>query len=306
MYRIRFHGRGGQGIKTAGRVLGSALFLSGFEVQDAPRYGAERRGAALLCTVRAALHPILERGVISRPDLVVVVDDTLIGLPGAGVTMGLRTDTAVLVTSHRSQEECRARLQAPGPVLVLSPGDERVRSSQAAGAAARVIGVVSREALAAAVDAETHEFDAADRSKSRDGALRAYDELEAWAGLVREGLSEIVPSGSPDWVDLAQEPIGGPAVVEAARNSVETRTGLWRSLRPVLRENACHRCVWICGTVCPDSAIDVALSGLPRIDLDHCKGCMICVAECPSHAIDAVAECSFAARAPEPASEGAS
>jgi pyruvate ferredoxin oxidoreductase gamma subunit len=53
MYRIRFHARGGQGIKTAGRILGSALFLSGFEVQDAPRYGAERRGAPLFAYVRA-------------------------------------------------------------------------------------------------------------------------------------------------------------------------------------------------------------------------------------------------------------
>ena len=39
MYRIRFHGRGGQGIKTAGRILGTAFFQEGYEVQDAPRYG---------------------------------------------------------------------------------------------------------------------------------------------------------------------------------------------------------------------------------------------------------------------------
>ncbi|MEN8711676.1 MAG: 2-oxoacid:acceptor oxidoreductase family protein, partial [Arenicellales bacterium] len=45
MYRIRFHGRGGQGMKTASRILGTAFFLAGYEVQDAPRYGAERRGA---------------------------------------------------------------------------------------------------------------------------------------------------------------------------------------------------------------------------------------------------------------------
>ena len=48
MYRIRLHGRGGQGIKTAGRILGTAFFLEGFEVQDAPRYGAERRARPCL------------------------------------------------------------------------------------------------------------------------------------------------------------------------------------------------------------------------------------------------------------------
>ena len=54
MYRIRFHGRGGQGMKTASRILGSAFFQEGYEVQDAPRYGAERRGAPIFAYVRAA------------------------------------------------------------------------------------------------------------------------------------------------------------------------------------------------------------------------------------------------------------
>ena len=54
MFRIRFHGRGGQGMKTASRILGSAFFLEGYEVQDAPRYGAERRGAPIFAYVRAA------------------------------------------------------------------------------------------------------------------------------------------------------------------------------------------------------------------------------------------------------------
>ena len=58
MYRIRFHGRGGQGMKTASRILGTAFFIQGYEVQDAPRYGAERRGAPIFAYVRAAWQPI--------------------------------------------------------------------------------------------------------------------------------------------------------------------------------------------------------------------------------------------------------
>ena len=54
MFRIRFHGRGGQGMKTASRILGTAFFNAGYEVQDAPRYGAERRGAPIFAYVRAA------------------------------------------------------------------------------------------------------------------------------------------------------------------------------------------------------------------------------------------------------------
>ena len=67
MYRVRFHGRGGQGMKTASRILGSAFFGAGFEVQDAPRYGAERRGAPIFAYVRAGRDPINERGPILRP-----------------------------------------------------------------------------------------------------------------------------------------------------------------------------------------------------------------------------------------------
>ncbi|MFM1892663.1 MAG: hypothetical protein RLZ44_1740, partial [Pseudomonadota bacterium] len=48
-------------------------------------------------------------------------------------------------------------------------------------------------------------------------------------------------------------------------------------------------CWWVCGSYCPDGAIAVE-DGLPVIDYDHCKGCMVCVAQCPSHAIEAVPE----------------
>lgn len=96
MYRIRLHGRGGQGIKTASRVLGNALFLAGYQVQDAPRYGAERRGAPLFAYVRADREPILERGAMPDPDIVVVADDTLAQVPAAGVRIGLEAHTALI------------------------------------------------------------------------------------------------------------------------------------------------------------------------------------------------------------------
>ena len=77
-------------MKTASRILGSALFQQGYEVQDAPRYGAERRGAPIFAYVRADKKPINERGIIHRPDLVIVADDTLVAIPAAGVLAGMR------------------------------------------------------------------------------------------------------------------------------------------------------------------------------------------------------------------------
>ena len=73
MLRIRFHGRGGQGMKTASRILGAAAFHAGYVVQDAPVYGAERRGAPMAACTRIARTSILERGVIVQADLVVVL-----------------------------------------------------------------------------------------------------------------------------------------------------------------------------------------------------------------------------------------
>jgi pyruvate ferredoxin oxidoreductase gamma subunit len=67
-------------------------------------------------------------------------------------------------------------------------------------------------------------------------------------------------------------------------------------MRPVVDRERCHRCTWICGTFCPDGAIAPGDRGFPEVDLDHCKGCLVCVAVCPSHAILAVPEAEAAAR----------
>ena len=52
----------------------------------------------------------------------------------------------------------------------------------------------------------------------------------------------------------------------------------------------CNRCWWICSTFCPEGAIQVDEERRPRIDYDHCKGCMVCLTQCPTHAITAQEE----------------
>ncbi len=99
MTRIRFHGRGGQGAKTASRILGTAAFLEGFTAQDSPIYGAERRGAPVTAYTRLARGPILERGLISQPDLVIVADETLLTDTAARVLEGVTEEVAVFVST---------------------------------------------------------------------------------------------------------------------------------------------------------------------------------------------------------------
>jgi pyruvate ferredoxin oxidoreductase gamma subunit len=107
MYRIRFHGRGGQGMKTAAQVLGTAFFAAGFEVQDAPRYGAERRGAPIHVRWQRAHHP--QAGVIARPGLVVVAGETWCGFLPRACCRPSPSDCAAV----SSTESAAARISSP-------------------------------------------------------------------------------------------------------------------------------------------------------------------------------------------------
>jgi pyruvate ferredoxin oxidoreductase gamma subunit len=299
MYNIRFHGRGGQGIKTASRILGKAFFLEGYEVQDAPRYGAERRGAPIFAYVRASKQTINERGIIQHPDLVIVADDTLVSVPAAGVLQGMDKHSVLLINSHETSEVWKYRLNAEGPIIVL-PVTEEIEDraelpfagASCAGAAACLAGVISAESLSTAVTDELSDLDTAIVDKNREKALEAFDLMSSHSGLVTEG-SEIDPANytNPGWIDIPFDDASVSApVIYGGLTSVEVRTGLWRTLRPVIEYDRCKHCWWVCSTYCPDSAIKVTAEGIPEIDYDHCKGCMICVAKCPSHAIIAIPE----------------
>lgn len=100
MQEIRLHGRGGQGVRLAAKILARALFLSGYQTQDFALYGAERRGAPVTSFVRFGKRPIFERGYIFEPDMVILLDDTL---NFSSVTKGLKNGF-ILINSSRGQE----------------------------------------------------------------------------------------------------------------------------------------------------------------------------------------------------------
>lgn len=300
MFRIRFHGRGGQGMKTAASMLGDALFASGYEVQDAPRYGAERRGAPMVAFVRAAHRPIVERGVIVVPDLVVVADPTLIGIAAAGVMQGVSSRTTMFVNTGESSAELRERLAYPGGVVTWPQGAALPAGARASvvspacvGAAARLLGVIDREVLARTVALYGAQRSRAVRGDEIDPGLAAYDALALHAGCVETQPDVASAAGEidPDWVLLQAEPAERSAPdIHVPATSALANTGAWRSVRPVIDEALCNRCSWVCSTLCPDSAIRVGEDRRPIIDYDHCKGCMICMMACPPHAIHQVAE----------------
>ncbi len=306
MYRIRFHGRGGQGMKTASRILGTAFFLEGYEVQDAPRYGAERRGAPIFAYVRAAKQTIHERGVIQQPDLVIIADESLASVSSAGTLIGIDKHCVLLIVSNESPESWKHRLNLDCAVLTLAYEQLDIHQISYAGiactgAAARLTGIISKETLQRSIKQELAAFDESVVANNLHQALDAYKKMAEHEACVQKS-QEISADNyqAPEWITLPFDDanISAPAI-HASANSVQIKTGLWRSFRPVIDYQHCKHCWWICSTYCPDGAINVDDSGQPQIDYDHCKGCMVCVAQCPSHAISIIPEQQAEVAAPE-------
>ena len=101
----RWHGRGGQGAKTACLLLADVAFSSGKHVQGFPEYGPERMGAPITAYNRITDEHCKVHSNIYTPDYVVVVDETL--LKSVDVTSGLKESGALIINSRKSPEEIR-------------------------------------------------------------------------------------------------------------------------------------------------------------------------------------------------------
>ncbi len=118
---IRWHGRGGQGAKTASLLLADAAFNTGKYVQGFPEYGPERMGAPITAYNRISAERSTVHSNIYEPDYVVVVDETLIS--AVDVTAGLKKEGAVLINSSKSPEELRRLLEGyEGRVCTIDAG----------------------------------------------------------------------------------------------------------------------------------------------------------------------------------------
>ncbi len=109
LIEIRWHGRGGQGAKTASLLLADAAFNTGKYIQGFPEYGPERMGAPITAFNRISDTPITIHSNIYEPDYVVVVDDTL--LHSVNVTAGLKKEGAIIINTTKSIDEIKPLLK---------------------------------------------------------------------------------------------------------------------------------------------------------------------------------------------------
>ena len=109
LIEIRWHGRGGQGTKTASLLLADAAFNTGKYIQGFPEYGPERMGAPITAYNRISKTPIIIHSNIYEPDYVVVVDDTL--LESVNVTAGLKETGAIIINTTKDNEHIKNSLK---------------------------------------------------------------------------------------------------------------------------------------------------------------------------------------------------
>ena len=108
LIEIRWHGRGGQGAKTASLLLADAAFNTGKYIQGFPEYGPERMGAPITAYNRISIAPIKIHSNIYYPDYVAVVDDSL--LESVDVTSGLKSEGAIIINTTKSDDYIKSHL----------------------------------------------------------------------------------------------------------------------------------------------------------------------------------------------------
>lgn len=180
MIEIRWHGRGGQGAKTASLLLADAAFNTGKYIQGFPEYGPERMGAPITAYNRISDNPITIHSNIYEPDYVVVVDDTL--LEAIDVTAGLKESGAIIINSTKSADVLKEHLKGyKGSIYTINA---RKVSEEALGkyfpntpmlaAIVKVSGIMSDEALLKDMEGSfKHKF--AKKPEVIDGNMKALE-----------------------------------------------------------------------------------------------------------------------------------
>lgn len=186
MIEIRWHGRGGQGAKTASLLLADAAFNTGKYIQGFPEYGPERMGAPITAYNRISDTPIRVHSNIYEPDYVVVVDDTL--LDGVDVCKGLKEGGAILINTNKNLEELHKKLKGyKGKIYTIDASKISKECLKAnfpntamLSAIVKITGIMSKEALLKDMESSfKHKFARKPEviEPNMEAIKRAYDEV---------------------------------------------------------------------------------------------------------------------------------
>lgn len=185
MIEIRWHGRGGQGAKTASQFLGEAALDTGKYIQAFPEYGPERAGAPIRAFNRISDEPIYIHSSVAEPDIVIVIDPTLLGTED--ITEGMGEKGILLVNTDKSPQEIRTELNwtkgKVGTVDATKISLETLKlpmpNMPMLGALLKVTTLVSIDELSERVKAKFLEKIGEEKTKANlEGIKRAYNEVK--------------------------------------------------------------------------------------------------------------------------------
>ena len=280
-WEIRLHGRGGQGVVTASKIIAEAAFAEGYQSQSIPFFGAERRGSPVTAFTRISEHEIRERSQIYHPDYLLILDPLV--MRTVDVFQGLKSGGGVVISSPSAIERdvfpnieltvglvdgvgvsIRNDLVVAGNLVVNIP---------AIGAFLRIFPEISIDCVEKIV---LEKFG----NRSVRALYSSYDETEVFRIRgSREKKKEERKKPEKVWIP-ASKPAKGVAGI----------TGYWRDFRPVIDYGRCTGCL-NCWIHCPEGSIS-RKNGDVEIDYTFCKGCLVCLAVCPRKAISSEREVS--------------
>lgn len=185
MIEVRWHGRGGQGAKTAAQLLAEAAIEEGSYGQAFPEYGPERTGAPMRAFTRISKKPIVLHSPVKSPILVMVLDHTL--LDTVDVTEGMPEDATLIINTSQAPEQIRKKLQLKGRKLITLNASQiaqdtigrPIPNTVMLGAFLRAAGILNLETL---IEGIRHKFSKKFSKEISDANVaaikRAYEEVK--------------------------------------------------------------------------------------------------------------------------------
>jgi len=300
-FEIRLESIGGLGAHLAGKMLAEAGVLGlGLYGAHFSSYGSEKKGSPVKSFIRLGEKEIRASSPVERPHVVGVFHENL--FKTIDVANGLYPDGVMLVNTTKSADEIREKLNLKsGTVAVVDAlniaVEEKTRVNTAMlGALFRVADFLDPEAMKNVIRATfeekyPHLVDANIRTFER-----GYNEVVFKTYEMEEGaVSEFVRAKSP--LGYQTQPIGG-VIVNPGNTILKDLSASRQGFLPSFDKDKCVNCA-ACDTACPDLCFvweeELDKKGRPQmvlhgIDYQYCKGCMKCVAVCPTDALSQIRE----------------
>ena len=292
MGEIRIHGRGGQGSVVAAEWLAAAFVLDGKYVASFPSFGQERRGVPVAAFLRFDAEPVRERTRVYHPDIVLVFDRVLAGLPESYA--GLK-DGGTVIVNTKDEKVAPPAVANPGVFasvdatgIALQEVGRPIPNSCMLGAFARATQLVPLDSLSRAMEG----FLKGDvLARNKRSMQRGFHEVKVRSLVLvapdpKATTKKPLPSAAPRSIPFESK-FESPWA--DAQKMLTVLTGDWRFQVPVLDKGTCRQCGW-CQISCPLGCLKAGTDGYFHPDLVYCKGCGICAHECPAYAIRMVPE----------------